>query len=464
MKRIFLFLFLISSTVLLSQTVLTSYSIDLKNKLGQSEVMVGENTATHDIFVFAASADSLSILKYNSALFLRDKFVTNRQYTENRSLMGYSFSEDGNPTLYWFSKEEKSLILIKYYLENKTSRALKFQAPLDDNYLLTNYQKDNNFYLLMQSKTKQALTAFVFKNGMAEERFLDFSSFKFIDRKTQPKTFNQILNENPIEKMDSGEYNPLYKVSAKSKLYTLPNRLILTLDQSFRKTQLFDINLENQEIKEKTFMKPVGEKNPKSSNSYYHENKLYQINVNADELLFDIKDYESGESIKSFTATKKDTIRFANSPLLMQVEDREPKLLKNTAKFLKVMSSLDAGISVYKNQKNLFITLGGSGSDLKSISMNGFNFNDPFGDFPSNSYYNIETNYSVFFESIWTKKLELTQETHEPFAADKVYYFLDSHKEAALSNTLKLNNYTILSYYDVVGKQIVLRKFIDGFN
>lgn len=464
MKRIFLFLFLISSTVLLSQTVLTSYAIDLKNKVGQSEIMTGENTATRDVFVFAASADSLSILKYNSALFLRDKFVTNRQYTQNRSLMGYSFSEDGNPTLYWFSPEEKTIILIKYYLENRTSRALKFQFPLDENYLLAQYQKDNNFYLLMQSKTKQALTAFVFKNGMAEERFLDFSAFKFIDRKTQPKTFNQILNENPIEKMDAGEYNPLYKVSAKSKLYTLPNRLILTLDQSFRKTQVFDINLENQEIKEKTFTKSVGEKNPKSSNSYYHENKLYQINVNADELFFDIKDYESGESIKSFAVTKKDTIRFGNSPLLMQIEDRPPKQLKNTAKFLKTLSSLDAGLSVYKNQKNLFITLGGSGSDLKSISMNGFAFNDPFGDFPSNGYYNIETNYSVFFESIWTKKLELTKETHEPFASDKVYYFLDSHKEAVLYNTLKLNNYIILSYYDIAAKQLVLRKFADGFD
>lgn len=464
MKRIFLFLFLISSTVLLSQTVLTSYAIDLKNKVGQSEIMTGENMATRDVFVFAASADSLSILKYNSALFLRDKFVTNRQYTQNRSLMGYSFSEDGNPTLYWFSPEEKTVILIKYYLENRTSRALKFQVPLDENYLLAQYQKDNNFYLLMQSKTKQALTAFVFKNGMAEERFLDFSAFKFIDRKTQPKTFNQILNENPIEKMDAGEYNPLFKVAAKSKLYTLPNRLILTLDQTFRKTQVFDINLENQEIKEKTFTKSVGEKNPKSSNSYYHENKLYQINVNADELFFDIKDYESGESIKSFAVTKKDTIRFGNSPLLMQIEDRPPKQLKNTAKFLKALSSLDAGLSVYKNQKNLFITLGGSGSDLKSISMNGFAFNDPFGDFPSNGYYNIETNYSVFFESIWTKKLELTQETHEPFASDKVYYFLDSHKEAVLSSTLKLNNYTILSYYDIVAKQLVLRKFADGFD
>ncbi len=464
MKRVFLFLFLISSTVMLSQTVLTSYAIDLKNKMAQPQIMTGENTATHDVFVFVASQDSLSILKYNSALFLRDKFITNRQYTENKSLMGYSFSEDGNPTLYWFSKEEKSIILIKYFLENKTSRALKFQIPLEDKFILTNYQKDNNFYLIMKEKTKEALTAFIFKNGLAEERFLDFSSFKFIDRKTQPKTFSQILNENPIEKMDSGEYNPLYKVTAKSKLYLLPNRLILTLDQSFRKTQLFDIDLESMEIKEKTFIKPVGEKNPKTSNSFYHENKLYQINVNADELLFDIKDYESGESIKSFAVLKKDTIRFSNSPLLMQIEDREPRKLKNTARFLKTLSSIDAGLSVYKNQNNLFITLGGSGSDLKTVSMNGFNFNDPMGDFPSNNFYNIETNYSVFFESIWTKKLELTQETHQPFATDKVFYFLDTHKEAVLPYTLKLNNYILLSYYDILTKQIVLRKFTDGFN
>lgn len=464
MRQIFLFLFLFSSTVAFSQTVLTSYAIDLKNKIDQAEILTGENTVTHEVYVFAASADSLSVLKYNSALFLRDKFVTNRQYTENKSLIGYSFSEDGNPTLYWFSREEKSIILIKYYLENKTSRALKFQIPLDDKFILTYYQKDNNFYLLMKENKQEALTAFIFKNGLAEEKFLDFSSFKFIDRKTQPKTFSQILNENPIEKMDSGQYNPLYKVTAKTKMYTLPNRLILTLDQSFRKTQLFDIDLESLEIKEKTFLKPVGEKNPKTSNSFYHENKLYQINANADELLFDIKDYQSGESVKNFEVSKKDTIRFCNSPLLMQIEDREPKKLKNTARFLKTLSSLDAGLSVYKNQNNLFITLGGTGSDFKSLSINGFNFNDSFGDFPASNYYNIQTNYSVFFESIWTKKLELTNETHEPFANDKVFYFLDNHKEAVLSNTLKLNKYMILSYYDITTKQLVLRKFTDGFN
>lgn len=463
MKQIFLFWSLIWSSVLLSQTVLTSYKVDFKIKKERPEIVNAQNTITKDVFVFIAS-DSLTILKYNSALFLKDKFVTSRQFVENRSLLGYSFSEDGNPTLYWFSGEEKSIILTKYYIENKTSRALKFQIPLDEKSILTYYQKDNNFYLIMREKMKEALTAFIFKNGMAEERFLDFSSFQFRDRKTQQKTFNQILNENPIEKMDSGEYNPLYKVTAKSKLYTLPNRLILTLDQSFRKTQLFDINLDNLEIKEKTFVKPIGAKNPKTSNSFYHENKLYQLNVNSDELLFDIKDYESGESLKSFAVTKKDTIRFANSPLLMQIENRPPKQIKNTAKFLKELSSIDIGVSVFKNRQNLFLTLGGSGSDSKNISVNGFNFDDFFGDFPSNNYYNIETNYSVFFESVWTKKLELTAGNREPFATDKIYNFLDSHKEAMIPNSIKLNNYTILSYYDVDAKEIVLRKFEDGFN
>ena len=465
MKQIFLFLVLMYSTVSLSQTVLTSYPIDLKTQKEDCETLNAENVVTHEVFAFIASRDSLTILKYNNALFLNDKFTTTRQYTENRSLMGYSFSEDGNPTLYWFSPADNSIIVIKYYFETKTTRALKFGLPVDEQSILAQYQKDNNFYLVLKYKEKPALTVYLFKNGMADEKFLDFSPFIFRDRKTQQKTFNQILNENPIEKMEPGEYNPLYKATAKSKLYILPNRLILTLDQGLRKTQLFDINLENSEVTEKTFLQPLGQKNARTSNSFYHENKLYQINVNANELLFDIKDYNTGESIKSFTVLRKDTIRFNNSPLLMQIEDRKPKTIKNTSNFIKELASTNAGLSVYKNQKNLFITLGGTGSSSKTVSMNGFNmFDDYFRDFPSSGYYNIDSDYSDFFESIWTKKLELTTETHEPLASDKIFYFIDTHREIFIPNILKLKNYSILGYYDTIAKQYTLRKFTDGFN
>jgi hypothetical protein len=203
--------------------------------------------------------------------------------------MGYSFSEDGNPTVYWYSEISKDIIIVKYYFETKTSKALKFEYAVSSELIVTSFQKDNTFNLLTQHKSAPALILYVFKNGIVEEKILDFTPFKFQDIKTQPKSFNQILKDYPIEKMEPGEYNPLSKVVGKTKLYLLSNRLILTLDHSLKKTQLFDINLSNLQIKEQNFLQPVSKKVSKSSNSYYHENKLFQVNTNADELLLDVK-------------------------------------------------------------------------------------------------------------------------------------------------------------------------------
>ncbi|TEB41616.1 hypothetical protein D0809_24600, partial [Flavobacterium circumlabens] len=208
-----------------------------------------------------------------------------------------------------------------------------------------------------------------------EEKILDFSPFTFMNKKTQPQTFNQILAENPIEKMEPGEYNPLSMTISKTKMYLLSDRILLTLDQNLQRTQLFDINLNNLEIKEKNFVQPVAKKAPRTANSYYHENKLYQINANEEELSFDIKDLDSQQVLKSIAVAKNDTILFKNSPLLIQRDNYSPKELKNTAKFLQHLSGLDMGISVFKNKKNLFITIGGI-SKTTNQSFEGFYYPD----------------------------------------------------------------------------------------
>lgn len=464
MKQIYFLLAVFCNTVLLSQTVLTSYPLDLNNQEGQSQIVNAENTVTHDVFAFIASPENFTILKYNSALFLKDQFTETRKYSESKILMGYSFGEDGNPTLYWLSPVSKNIIIIKYYLETKTSKALKFDFP-DNQLLVTQYKKDNAFYLLMQKEDKQGLTLFVFNNGTVEEKFLDFSPFTFLDQKIRKVTFNQILRQYPIRKMDSGEYNELYKAIAKTKLYTLPNRLILTLDHNLGKTQLFDINIENLEIKEREFIPPTTENSAKSSNSFYHENKLYQLSANSDQLLLDIKDFNSGELIKNFTVVKKDTISFKNSPLLIQKENFKPRKVKNTAKFLKQLSFSDIGLSVFKNRKNLFLTIGGISTHYSSWndSDNFFTPDNVFNSYPGDVY---ESSYieSAFFESILNKNLETTRKDQEPLATDKIYYFIDNHKEIKQQNILKLTNYSILGYYDSLLKQYVMRKFTDGYN
>jgi len=248
--------------------------------------------------------------------------------------------------------------------------------------------------------------------------------------------------------MEPGQYNPLSKVVSKTKLYLLSNRLILTFDHSLKKTQLFDINLNNLEIKEQNFLQPDHKKVSRSSNSYYHENKLFQINVNSDELLLDVKQLDSQTVMKSIAVSKNDTIRFKNSPLLIQRDNFKPTELKNTAKFLQQLSSSDLGVSVFKNKKNLFITLGG-----QQLIDQGFDGFQP-----------IVMSKSIFFETIWTKALEFTTEEQQPLALDKIYLFMDSHKEVALENIMKFKDYFILGYFDTKTKQYTMRKFTDGYD
>ncbi|MEP6932016.1 MAG: hypothetical protein ABI850_18475, partial [Flavobacterium sp.] len=446
----FLFLAVLYNSILLSQTVLASYPLELKRIRENDQILNFENNSTHEVFVFVMAQGNFTILKYNSALFLRDQFTGPATYFESRSLMGYSFSEDGNPTLYWFSEESKNIIIVKYYFESKTSKALKFEFPNTVQSIVTQYQKDNSFNFLTQHKTEPKLILYVFKNGIVEEKILDFSPFTFQNRKTQARTFNQILLENPIEKMEPGEYNPLFKTISKTKMYLLSDRIILTLDQNIERTQLFDIDLTNLDIKEKNFAQPLSEKAARSSNSYYHENKLYQINANEDELLFDIKDLDSKEAIKSIAVSKNDTILFKNSPLMIQRDDYSPRELKNTSKFLQHLSDLDLGVSVFKNKKNLFITIGGI-SKPTNQSFDGFYYPD------------IQTK-TVFFESIWDKKFGYTTEKQQPLAVDKIYLFMDKHNEIALQSIMKFKDYSILGYYDTTTKQYLMLKFTDGYN
>ncbi|RZJ54479.1 MAG: hypothetical protein EOO44_04920, partial [Flavobacterium sp.] len=420
MRKIFLFLAVIYNSILLGQTVLTTYPLDLKRPQESDQILNFENTATHEVIVFVASQENFTILKYNSALFLTDQFNGPVEY-KNRSLMGYSFSEDGNPTVYWYSQISKDIIIVKYYFETKTSKALKFEYAVDSELMVTSFQKDNTFNLLMQHKSAPALILYVFKNGMVEEKILDFTPFKFQDRKTQPKSFNQILRDYPIEKMEPGEYNPLSKVVSKTKLYLLSNRLILTLDHNLKKTQLFDIKLDSIAIKEKTFLQPENKKASKSSNSYYFENKLFQINTNSEDFLMDVKELDSEKVIKSITVAKNDTIRFKNSPFLIQRDNLKPSELKNTAKFLQQLSSSDIGISVFKNKKNLFITVGG----LQLIDQ-GFD-----------GFYPMIGTKNIFFETIWNKQLEFTKEEQQPLASDKIYFYMDNHKEVSLESIMK---------------------------
>lgn len=457
MKKLILFFILTHGHFVFGQTVLTTFPLEMKKSKEYRQIVNAENTNTHDVFAFVSNKETLTILKYNSALFLTNQYSLPRPDTSYKQIMGYSFNSDGNPTLYWSNQNLNKILAVQYDLNAKTTTSIiTYDLQFFNQTLLTQFQENNTFYILAKKEFEEKLILYVFKNGTKEEKTLDFTSFKFQNSKSNAIKFSQILEALPIEKIETSQFNPLFKGTQRTKLYVLKNRLLLTFDHNDNETQAFDIDLTTLEIREKNFPKTSTKNYVSLSNSYYHENKMYQLKVNAEELLFEIRDYKTTDNIKSFLVLKTDSIPFKSSPLRLQFEGQRPKEFKNTAKFLNQLVYLEVGLTVYKTPTSILITLGGTGTlQFTDVINSGNPFNGElmFRDIPT----------TVYFESVFDKKLDHTKKTQEPLAFDFISGFEQEHPEVTLANIIRYKNYYILGYYDSYAKQYTMRKFTDGF-
>lgn len=443
---------------------MNSFSLNLNRPLENGQILNVEDVKTNDIYVFATDDKYINILKYNKSLFLTNQYTDSIKNVENRSIIGHSISDDGNPILYWATENLRNIRIIKYYLGTKTSKALNFDLPLNNEYIITSFQKDNVFYILSKETSKQHLLLYKFNNGNCEVKMFDLSAIPFQNDNGQSLAFNTILRYYPIEKMDADNFNTLDKTVNKSKMYVLDGHILLTFDYSLKKTQVLNLNLETLDVTEKNFDQPISKKTSKTSNSFFYENKLLQIKVSNEELLFDIKDFDSGKTLKSVAVSKKDTINFKNSHFVLQINEKKPQKIKTTDKFLKQLSNLNAGISAFKNKKNTFISFGG----FAEYQISGYDNiqSNLLADFFDNDYgrYSEYSNKMTYFDAILNSDLEFVNNKQSgPMAIDNLYYYLSINKNISLQNILKLKDYYILGYYDLVSKQYIMRKFTDGF-
>lgn len=453
MKKIITFLLLIQSTLHYSQTILATYPLELKKSKEYRQIINAENKITHEFFAFISDKESLTILKYNSSLFLNKQFTLARPDISYKKLTGYSFDKDGNPTLYWSNQDLTKIMAIQYDLDNHTTSAIiEIELPLFNQSIITQFQENNIFYILAQKHFEEKLILYRFKDGKKQEKELDFSNFKFKNTLNQEIRLSKILEVCPIEKIETSQFNPLFKGTQRTKLYILRDKMLLTFDHNDNETQSFEIDLDTAEIQEKNYPKTATKDPVCLSNSYYHENKIYQFKANRAELLFEIKDYKTAESIKNINVLETEMIPFKTSPLWLQIENQKPREIKNTAKFLNQLVQQDVGLTVYKTLNSILITIGGTG--ITQFINNSYNENNAmFTDYPITTY----------FESVFDKKLEQTKSSQDPLAIDFISSFAQEHPEVSLSGFIRYKNYYILSYYDTHEKKYTMRKFIDGF-
>lgn len=455
MKKLLLLFVLFSKTVLFSQTVLNSLPLNL-NFMGKTQILNAQDEKSKDIYVFTWDNKNVNILKYNPSLFLANQFTDSIKHETSRDLIGYSISEDKKPALYWSSRDNKNILITNYNLDNKISESLKFDFPGNHEYIINCFQQNNTFYILAKEKDFEHLLLYKFEEGKCVVKMFDFSSFIFKNERNVPISFNALIKYFPLQKIDPDIYTPIELASSTSKMYVIQDHIILTFDNSLIKTQAFDLNIKTGEIKEKTFDLPASQTPFRTTNSFYSDNKLFQIKANKEFLLFEIKDFDSGKGIRNYSFSKNDTIPFMNSPFITQIDNNEPRQLKTTEKFLKSINGLPAGVSVFKNHKNSFITFSGFG-EYRDFYFS-FNSADDFGE---RIPYSLSK--AVYFDAMLSENLNFAKDYQSrPLAIDNLFYFLNSNKGIKLYDSLRLKDFYVLSYFDSGSQQFIMRKFTDG--
>lgn len=443
-----------------AQTILNQFPLELKKSSNYSQIFNAHNTQ-NEFFTFVSDKEKCWLLKYNSALFFKDSLSVNRPEKDFEFMCGVTFSANGNPNLFWASKDFQKTKLIHFDLEKQRTSQLIYENDFSKEKVVDVFSAENAFHIL--TITPENKLKFIRFSNIGKEEFIVDLDLKNPDNNTKTNAdLVPSIFDLGIAVIDAQTFIPLQQATAKVKRYRDNGEYILTIDKN-NSTTVCRIVLADFSLKKEQFVYEKLEKDS-GSNSFLHQNILYQLTANSDKLVLKAIDLPSKNVINFYTATAKDEISFKNSPIYLH-SNSKPRILKKTAQMLSRIDVNNLGISVYSTTNYNLFTIGGvrhipsSGNILLGIglSVGGAMIGSSVDmmDFMESS--NLQ---SIYFESLFDAKFNHLKTPFLPLYADALGEFMDENN-FTIQNIYPYKNFVILNYYNPKSKEIVLRKFED---
>ncbi len=460
MKKTLVFVVLISVfNIISAQTILNQYPIELKKSSSYFQIFNAENKEKN-YFAFITDKQKTTAVKYNSALFLSDSITISRPSNEYDFMAGVTFSTDDSPNLYWSSKDYKRLQMIHFDFENHTTSYLTYVNDFERDKIVDAFVADNSLHIV--SITPDEKLKFThFSNSGKNEHVV---SLNVENQSTNQAGLIKGIYENGITPIESNLFNPLYVGVAKIKRYLVKDHFILTFDM-YGLTTAFTINLKDFTLSKKLFPYETLAKKA-ASNSYLHQNTLYQLTINSDALSLTATDFDSQIKKRTHQVDSKTEIAFKNSPLILQSNVGRVRELKNTSKFLSKIDAENVGLSIYSSPNYNLFTIGGvrqvasGGSVLLGfgLTVRGALSGTFIDGMPLIEEGNSQ---SIYFESLFDKNFQHLKAPFQPLYIDALGAFLQINR-VSVQNVYAFKNYVILNYYDSKKNEFVMRKFEDS--
>lgn len=481
-KKLLLTALLLNGLASFSQEVVTSAPVELKKN---RDVFQTVNNEKNEVTLFVSDKIKVKAIHLDQKMQIVDSLSAERPNTKTyTNMIGYNISKN-NTRLFWSSNDYEDIYCQLFDFNSKKVTTQQHTLVLKEEKILQKFSENENFYILTVVKKSNNFKLHIFnKDGSYKEKIISLEGFHFFKSNYTKTNLYGVMEQNllPFEAPFSLENitveNPtsLTNAAKKRKCYFNKKEIVITIDTNPDYTQVLILDLEKFSATEKiirSFIIPnisdSGYRVHIVSNSFFIDNKLYQIKSSSDEFHFTIKDLESN-TIKEFSATANRPIDFKNSEIYQEGGDfgGGKRTLENSSQFIRKINNLNAGITCYHIGENTLITIGGVSAVQQSAGQAALGSFGLIGALVSVAIYNPTmenfNSYSnrkvVKIEGIFDKEGNHIKGDLQPLAFDKIRTFFDKNNDVSSQTLFKLDYY-YLGYYDNKSKEYIIRKFAD---
>ncbi len=487
-KKLLLILALSFSLFSFSQEKIVNFKNYLKTSYTEiKEVIPIVNEKNNDISFFILDATKIYGYIFNENFEIISELSSEDRSRKYKILIGNSISNNNDYRVYLANTKRNKFASINFSYETKTSSFQEFRLSSKDEKFIQTAVFENRFYLFSILENSSIINVYSFDDkGNYVIHKVDFSKDRFINSDSQSTSLYKLLTVSSgayglgktiaINKIDKNSPNSIEVTSESRKLYLRDSKIVFSFDQNRNFSQVITIDLLSFEKETKRFEKPLDEiqSNFKKTNSYIHGEQIYMVAATSEKFKFVVRDFESGEFIKEYSATKNDSISFKNTPIIQEggIYDNYRELEK-TKKFLRKINKGNIGISVHKTQRRyqisigskleqarggMMMPMGGFGLPIASAGSVSVFFNPTY--FAYNSYSNTKSTYikclfDIDFNHIQGEVKENVFDKIKKFS-EKLQYDLPK-----AITVFKYKDYYILGNYFSQFKEYELIKFKD---
>ncbi|MEO7977198.1 hypothetical protein [Flavobacterium sp.] len=477
LKKILLASLFLNGLISFSQEIVSSTPINLKKN---RDVFQTLNEDKKEVTLFISDKIKVNALRLNEKMEVIDSLSAERPIPKTyTNMIGYNLNND-NTRLFWSSNDYEEIFTQLFDLKTREVITKQYSLILKEEKILQKFSGKENFYILSVLKKGNSLKLHIFdKEGTYTQKTIDFNSFRFLNSDNIKSDLYGVLKENllpfeaPLSMQSINVKNPtsLTDSAKKRKCYFNDKQITITIDTNVDYTQVFIIDLETFSVTEKIVRQHSisGDRFYLSSNSFYFENKLYQVKTSMDQFYFSIKDLDN-TLIKEYDASSEKQIDFKNSEMSLEGSDFGGKrTLTNSSQFIRKINNLNLGISCYHIGQNTLIAFGGVSSEQQSAGQTTMSQFGLIGALvslaisnPTMESFNSYSNRKVVkIEGLFDNEGNHIKGELQPLAFDKIRTYFDKNNDVSSQTLFKMGNFYNLGYYDNKTKEYIFRKFAD---